>query len=223
MEIVTQTRSDFSPSYSLSPLGLNIEGEIGFDEWRNIASNIGTALRSAAFCIGDWLVYGEDKWGKQLALAGMDAPRGQVTSEAYTEAMALTGLDLSTLRTYASVCRTIPLAERDPRLSFEHHKALAPIPAPKRPEWLALVSAQTAPVSVRKLRASIRISGGDRPRLASPDELLSRPQAVGRDNYIPHLQRLSTTLFKTIPGMTANQRMALKADTAQLVALLQGL
>ena len=203
-------------------VGLIIEGELDFDHWKAIAANFGQALRSAAFCIGDWLVYGEDKWGKQLALPGMDAPRGQVTSEAYTEAMSLTGLDLSTLRTYASVCRSIPIADRNARLSFEHHKALAPIHPQKRPEWLALVSTQTAPVSVRKLRASIRLAG-DRPRLASNEELISRPASAGHDNYVPHLQRLVTVLRKTVPAMTPEQRQALKEDSAQLAAILQAL
>jgi len=227
----TATRQQPAPTataspITLTPVGLEITGEIEFEQWREIARNFGNALRSAAFCIGDWLVYGETKWGRQLALApeiGLDAPRGKIFSEAYDEAVALTGLDITTLQTYASVCRSIPINERDPRLSFEHHKALAPLPALARPKWLALVSRQPRPVSVRKLRASIRISGGDAPRLATSDELMNRPAGAGHENYIPHLSRLLTVLRRTIPAMDDEQRAALREDMQPLVDLVDAL
>lgn len=221
---MTPVRIPADRPFTVSPVGLIIEGEMSFEDWREIARNFGNSLRSAAFCIGDWLIYGESKFGRQLPLdaPGFDSPRPKLCRESYDEAVALTGLDMSTLQTYASVCRSIPITERDPRLSFEHHKALAPIPAQKRPEWLALVSQQTAPISVRKLRASIRLAG-EKPRLFSSDELMARPTTGGLENYVPHLARLVTILRKTLPGMDEDQRKALKQDAQPLLAMLDAL
>jgi hypothetical protein len=61
---------------SASSTGLHIERDLSFDEWSALAPSLGNSMRSLAFVIGDWLVYGENMFQKQLLLPGMEDEGG---------------------------------------------------------------------------------------------------------------------------------------------------
>lgn len=191
--------------------GLTFTADITFEEWSAIGQSFGRGMESVAWCIGDWLVYGESTFSKR------------VDPETYDAAVAATGLDRQTLKDYAVVCRTLPAANRREGLSFAHHRALAQIPAEKRDAWSKVVSETTIRPTVRRLRASIRIAGDGSPRIATDKELLDRMGPGGHDNYVPHLLRLKSILIKTLPGMDGDQRAALKEDLQPLLALIKDL
>jgi len=192
--------------------GLNFTGELSFEEWSEFGRTIGRGMQTVAWYIGDWLLFGEAQFEKK------------VSSEAYDAAVAATGLDRTTLKTYTSVCRSIPASERVERLSFDHHKTLAPMPKEKREEWVKVVAPQPSsrPISAKRLRTSIRMAG-ETPRIVTDEEILNRGSSSGHDNYVPHLSRLITVLRATIGGMDADQKLALKEDSQPLLALLQAL
>ena len=58
---------------AITPLGLQFRTDLTFEEWSALAGEIGGALRSMAFVLGDWLVSGEDHFEKQLLLPGFEA------------------------------------------------------------------------------------------------------------------------------------------------------
>lgn len=210
-----------------TPTGLVLAKDLTFEEWNAIGSSFGTALQTAAWCIGDWMVYGERKWGKQLLLEGaeFDAKSNRIPSELFDNAIAATSLDRQTLSQYASVCRKIPMDERRVHLSFGHHRILAPLPTPQRLEWMALLDSESKLKSVptvKRLALSLRIATAA-PRVVTEEEITQRGEQAGHDNYVPHLQRLVTILRKTLPGMDEDQRQALKDDAEQLLDMLQGL
>ena len=210
-----------------TPTGLVLAKDLTFEEWNAIGSSFGTALQTAAWCIGDWMVYGERKWGKQLLLEGaeFDAKSNRIPSELFDNAIAATSLDRQTLSQYASVCRKIPMAERRVHLSFGHHRILAPLPTPQRLEWMALLDSESKMKSVptvKRLALSLRIATAA-PRVVTEEEITQRGEQAGHDNYVPHLQRLVTILRKTLPGMDEDQRQALKDDAEQLMDMLQAL
>ena len=210
-----------------TPTGLILAKDLTFQEWQAIGSSFGTALQTAAWCIGDWMVYGERKWSKQLLLAGADfdpQTPNRIPSHVFDLAVATTGLDRQTISKYAEVCRKIPLAERRIQLSFGHHRILAPLPTPQRLEWLALLtdSESVKLPTVKRLALSVRIGGGT-PRVVTEDEITQRGEHAGHDNYVPHLTRLLSVLRKTVPKMTPSQREALSDDAEQLLALLDAL
>lgn len=210
-----------------TPTGLILSKDLTFDEWAAIAGNFGKALQTAAWCIGDWMCYGERKWGKQLLIAGAEFdPKKpeRIPSAVFDMAITSTGLDRQTLSQYASVCRKIPREERKIHLSFGHHRILAPLPTPQRLEWLALLDSESKNElpTVKRLALSIRISE-EKPRIVSDEEITSRGEQSGHDNYVPHLIRLLTVLRKTLPDMSQDQREALKDDAEQLLELLGNL
>ena len=208
-----------------TPTGLILAKDLTFEEWNAIGANFGTALQTAAWCIGDWMVYGERKWGKQLLLEGeeFDPKSGRIPSEVFDKAIASTSLDRQTLSSYASVCRKIPMEERRLRLSFGHHRILAPLPAPQRLEWMSLIDSESNKIpTVKRLCLSLRIAE-EKPRIVTDEEIISRGEQVGHDNYVPHLTRLLTILRKTIPCMSEEQRLSLKEDSEQLREILDAL
>lgn len=216
------------PSFiQATPTGLVLAKDITFEEWAAIGSSFGIALQTAAWCIGDWIVYGERKWGKQLLLPGEefdpDKP-SRIPGHVYDEAVAATGLDRATLWTYAGVCKKIPFEDRRIHLSFGHHRVLAPLPPAKRLEWMAILDSEsrTEAPSVKRLALSVRIAE-ESPRFVTDDEITKRGEQAGHENYVPHLTRLLTVLRKTVPGMDEDQRAALRDDAEQLLALLKSL
>ena len=219
--------STANPFIETTPTGLILSKDLTFEEWSAIAGNFGKALQTAAWCIGDWMVYGERKWGRQLLLDGADFdPKkpDRIPSHVFDLAVDSTGLDRQTLSKYAEVCRKIPRDERRIQLTFAHHRILAPLPSPQRLEWMHLLtdSESVKIPTVKRLALSVRIAD-QAPRIVSDDEITSRGEQAGHDNYIPHLTRLLTVLRKTLPGMTEEQREALKEDSEQLLELLESL
>ena len=201
------------PFIQPTPTGMILAKDLTFEEWSAIGRSFGTALQTAAWCIGDWMVYGD----------GFEQGNRRVCGEVFEQTLAATSLDRQTLSQYASVCRKIPMAERSINLSFGHHRLLAPLPSPQRLEWMQLLDSESKKIpTVKRLGLSIRIADG-RPRIVSPDEITSRGEQTGHDNYVPHLTRLLTILRKTIPLMDEDQREALKDDAEQLLDLLQDL
>lgn len=210
-----------------TPTGLILAKDLTFEEWNAIGSSFGTALQTAAWCIGDWMVYGERKWSKQLLLAGAafdPQTPNRIPSHVFDMAVAATGLDRQTISKYGEVCRKIPMEERRINLSFGHHRLLAPLPSPQRLEWMALLtdSESVKLPTVKRLAISLRLADKS-PRIVTDDEITSRGEQAGHDNYVPHLTRLLTVLRKTLPDMSQDQRTALKEDAEQLLDMLNEL
>jgi len=178
---------------TLTRTGLQIAKDLTFDEWKDMAARFGAAMSSAAFVIGDWLVYGEDHFRGQQRLPGFENESigtRRVAAEIYNEALRLTGLDRSTLITYAYVARRVPSSLRNEDLSWEHHKAVAKLDGSGQQRWLQiaidLADSVFGAVPTRRLRKSI-IAG----RLLTPKEMLIDPADRGRLNHIPFLNRLN--------------------------------
>jgi hypothetical protein len=74
---------------------------------------------SSAWCLGDWLNYG------QSAYPGR-----------YQDAIEGTSLDYQTLRNYAWVARRFSLSRRRDRISFGQHAEVAALPEPEQDFWL---------------------------------------------------------------------------------------
>jgi hypothetical protein len=208
------------PKFTVSRTGLAVHTELSFEEWAALAPCLNEASRCIAFLIGDWLLYGEAQFGKPVK-----QPTRRVTPAAYERAIAATGLDRSTLITYAYVARRVPASLRNEALSWEHHKAVAKLEARAQTRWLktALNGDPSGVVSTRRLRKSITAD-----RLLSLAEMQIAPSERGRPNHIPFVNRLCAwweTLQQDrwLTRATPAQRAALKRDLLPLVQIYQQL
>jgi hypothetical protein len=106
-------------SIRLTSCGLHIHPDVGFEAWAALGSRVADIASACAWCLGDWLVFGEQAYG-----------------ERYKTALAATGLEYQTLRNYAWVARRLPMSRRRDKLSFQHHAEIAALPEPEQDLWL---------------------------------------------------------------------------------------
>ncbi len=218
------------PKITITRTGLEVTADLSFEEWQSMASRFGAAMSSAAFVIGDWLVYGEDHFRGQKRLPGFEdesISTRRVSSEIYDEALRLTGLDRSTLVTYAYVARRVPASLRNEQLSWEHHKAVAKLKEEDQQRWLQIAEAEGddahGAVSTRRLRKSITAG-----RLLTAEEMTSDPADRGRLNHIPFLNRLNAWWAQMkdngwLKRATREQKETLKRDLSMVVRIIREL
>jgi len=103
----------------VTPNGLQITPGIDFDSWMLMGRRITGISNACAWCLGDWLVYGE-----------------RAFSARYKTALAATSLDYQTLRNYAWVARRFEMSRRRDTLSFQHHAEVAALPEAHQDLWL---------------------------------------------------------------------------------------
>ncbi|WP_245812181.1 LmbU family transcriptional regulator [Actinophytocola xinjiangensis] len=100
-------------------VGLRFPADVSFDSWQQAGRQISHVVDSFAWCLGDWLVYGQRRYTNR-----------------YKQAIDAIGLDYQTLRNYASVARRVTLPRRRPSLSFQHHAEVAALSETEQDSWL---------------------------------------------------------------------------------------
>lgn len=144
-------------------MGIEFPKQLPYDKWLGIGRQLAAASTSSAWCLGDWLIYGENAY-----------------SGRYSDAIEQTSLDYQTLRNYAWVARRFPLARRRHALSVAHHAEVARLPEHEQDFWLR--KAEEFSWSRNRLRKEVRASFAE--RCAAPDDEAASPQPSGGDTNI---------------------------------------
>jgi N6-adenosine-specific RNA methylase IME4 len=119
------------------PTGLELPDELTFEEWRAAGELPKGVERAHLWWLGDWLRYGERRYG-----------------ETYTQALDATEFSYQTLRIAKFVAEKFQLFRRLNNLSWSHHAEVArlmPEQADALLEWAVREQAST-----RELRAEVR-------------------------------------------------------------------
>jgi hypothetical protein len=124
------------------------------ESWKAIATTIGAYSDASCWWLGDWLAFGQMKYGRR-----------------YKEGIALTGLEYQTLRNYAVVARRYELSRRRDNLSFHHHAELCALRDDDQDAWLDLAAQHGW--SKAQLRQRLRRTL--RPRPTAHDVVLRLP------------------------------------------------
>lgn len=98
---------------------ITFTGDLTIDEWQRLGKHIWVIADSSSWWIGDWLVYGQDRY-----------------PDRYREAISDTSLDYQTLKNYAWVARKFSRNRRRDKLSFQHHVEVAALPPTEQDLWL---------------------------------------------------------------------------------------
>ena len=133
-------------------VGLLFPSSLDFDDWARAGAKIAGLIDSFGWCMGDWLVYGQDKF-----------------DDRYSEVTAAVGLDYQTLRNYAWVARKVDLSRRRESLSFQHHAEVARLSPDEQNRWLDLAVENRW--SRNELRRHLR-SAADRAETPDPSVVL---------------------------------------------------
>jgi len=107
----------------LTDTSLHLEPGISLQQWARAGETIGLMHRGSPFWLGDWLVYGEDRFGEKHA---------QYVEE--------TGLSVRTLLARARISRLVPPERRRDDLSLTHHAMVAGLLPHQQTELLARAS-----------------------------------------------------------------------------------
>lgn len=130
------THSDL---FRFTPTGLIIAGAPDFTTWEQLGQQLHYIEGAVHWWIGDWLNYGEGRWGQM-----------------YSQALEATEFDYQTLRDDKWVAGQIQLSLRKDNLPYSHHKEVAPLPPDAQRRWLD--KAEKEGLSVRELRHGIKIN-----------------------------------------------------------------
>jgi len=98
---------------------LQLPEDLNLQAWCRIGTRLVTVCDSSAWWIGDWLVFGHDRY-----------------PDRYRRAMTETTLDYQTLRNYAWVARAFVPSRRRDTLTFQHHMEVAALPEVEQDHWL---------------------------------------------------------------------------------------
>ncbi|GAB3741072.1 hypothetical protein GCM10027598_71430 [Amycolatopsis oliviviridis] len=132
-------RATYDISSFVTRQGLLLPKRISFDNWMGLGSYLSGIYSSSAWCLGDWLLYGEASFNGR-----------------YKDAITLTSLDYQTLRNHAWVARSFPLSRRRDTLSFTHHAEVAGLAEPEQDFWLR--KAEENAWSAKRLRREVKTS-----------------------------------------------------------------
>jgi hypothetical protein len=136
----------------LPQTGLLLDRQMPYERWVDIGRQLASAVSSSAWCLGDWLVYGETRFTGR-----------------YRSVIERTSLEYKTLRNYAWVARKIPLDRRHEGLSFGHHSEVAGLEGPEQDFWLR--KAESLGWSRNELRRQVHTSLAERGEAAAgPDD-----------------------------------------------------
>ena len=157
---------DPHPQFSISELGIEFREELPFEEWTALGQKLFRVGKSVGFLLGDWLNYGEPRYG-----------------EKYQGALRDSGFDYQTLRNFAYVARRVEVSCRQDKLGFEHHLIVAKLKPEEQKKWLA--TAMDEGMGKRRLRASINAG-----RVLSVEEVTPDPADKGQTFYLLFINRL---------------------------------
>jgi hypothetical protein len=121
--------------------GLYLPDRLPLRAWQKIGEQVSLVADSAAWWLGDWLLYGQSHYVNR-----------------YKQAIEQTSLDYQTLRNYAWVARRFPMSRRRDSLSFGHHAEAAALPTADQVVWFD--RAELFGWSRNELRKRIRASRG---------------------------------------------------------------
>ncbi len=105
--------------------------------WIATGQRLGRISRCNQWWLGDWVRYGERKWG-----------------ETYAEAAKITGYDPRSLANMASIARAFEASRRRDDLTWSHHAAVAGLEAGEQDSWLNRAAGER--MSVADLRIELR-------------------------------------------------------------------
>jgi hypothetical protein len=114
------SRLVIDPAVSARRTYLNLPDRLSIESWCRIGDQINCIADASAWWLGDWLIYGQDKY-----------------PDRYKRAMQRTNLDYQTLKNYAWLARKFEPSRRRDQLSFQHHVEVAARPVPEQDRWLS--------------------------------------------------------------------------------------
>ncbi len=121
------------------PIAWTPNQDLDANEWATAGRRIGAVGRCIQWLLGDWIAYGNERFG-----------------ERYARASKITGYDSQTLMNMVYVASRFEISRRRENLSWSHHETIAALDHHEQDRWLD--QAQANRWSVADLRMMLRVS-----------------------------------------------------------------
>ncbi|MFA6134427.1 MAG: LmbU family transcriptional regulator [Phycisphaerae bacterium] len=157
--------AELSGAVEFGPLGLTFHRDLEYSAWERLGTALQYMDSAVHWWIGDWIRYGERRWG-----------------EKYAQAIQETPYSYGTLRHDVYVAERVDPCRRRPLLTWSHHQEVASLPPEKQDEWLD--QAEQEHWSRETLRQHIREERAQRqddPAVAPVLDLVECPFCHGTD------------------------------------------
>lgn len=168
-EITIKENHDIEYSgFRLQKNGLIPIGSPTFEQWEECGAFIKKAEGACHLWLGDWLNYGEERWGEEHAQA-LEADYGY---------------DYDTLRRDKWVTKNVPVVRRRTNLSFDHHREVAKL-EPKDQDIL-LDKAEEEHIPTKEFRQTVKdyVRTKERAALSLPDPVKYANKVIQGDCLI---------------------------------------
>jgi hypothetical protein len=142
----TTDRRDTRRSSAITPVAWVPTRELDLAEWTATGRRLGAMGRCGQWGLGDWIRYGNAKFG-----------------ERYTRAARITGYDVQTMMNMVYVASRFDISRRRENLSWSHHETIASLGPEEQDYWLDRVAALQ--LSVSDLRVELRSARAVKSRL----------------------------------------------------------
>lgn len=120
-EIVTVGSGGLDLPGRVMAVGLDLPDTITFEEWQAVGESLQGVNRSLQWWLGDWVRFGERKWG-----------------EKYTQAIEVSGKDYDTIAGAKRIADRFDFTRRRVNLSWSHHAEVAALPVDAADRFLDL-------------------------------------------------------------------------------------
>lgn len=144
------------PSGAISKVAWVPQEKMEHAEWIAAGRRLGAIGRCSQWWIGDWIRYGNAKWG-----------------EKYVEAARVTGYDVASLRNMAWVASRFDLSLRNDTLTWSHHVLLAPLEPEEQRRWLQRATEERFSVADLRIELRARRERGGRGEVGADEEVHS--------------------------------------------------
>lgn len=122
MKEIIKIENELKPIYNCKATknSLTIKEGLKFEDWLKIGGALKTLYKANKWWIGDWLNFGERKYG-----------------DMYSQALEITDYEYETLKDMKYVAANVEMSCRHDNLSFSHHKEVASLEPKEQEKYLA--------------------------------------------------------------------------------------
>lgn len=164
--------------------------DLDLAEWSLAGQRLGMVDRCSPWWIGDWIRYGNAKFG-----------------EKYGRAAKITGYDVQTLMNRVYVASHIEISRRRENLSWSHHEAVASLAPEVQDRWLDAAIEHKMSVADMRLELRARHTRRGKHAVAAPaeegaeseDEGIECPNCGHRISSYIFAEKLKTLVSKAQP------------------------
>jgi hypothetical protein len=135
--VVSPPMGDAFRFANLTPVSWAPIRDLEVAEWAAAGRRLGAMGRCSQWGLGDWIRYGNSKFG-----------------ERYSRAAGITGYDAQTLMNMVYVASRFAVSRRRENLSWSHHETVASLDPSVQDEWLDRAAAER--LSISDLRVELR-------------------------------------------------------------------